>query len=340
MTGGGVPLSVLSIYVIKKSTDMKGGEGAVSKYLRIMKDIPVDTVRGSDLPWVRGKRPRRRGAAARQWHSVTVSCSPPDATGADAVLELSFAELVRYYRHSSVGRRCLGLVHQMNTPLQVISFQLDLLEQKTREEWAMPTGSSLAGTKKLMTRNQYCQEKLRQMRRELDKLENFTRSLALQGRHEDSREKLPLDLNQLWRQELEFYLTQPFFKHRVTKDFHFEDGLPLYPGYYIDFSQSLRNLIDNALEAMEGVDCPRLTVVTASRDRGVILRIGDTGVGIPPVDLSWIFEPFFTTKRTAHRDRSGLGLFMVRRLLGLYRAEIRVDSVPGETWVSLWLPPP
>lgn len=202
----------------------------------------------------------------------------------------------------------------------------------------MLPGFSQADSETQVTRNQFIQEKFRQLRCELDKLENFTRSLVLQGRHEDSQEKLPLNLNQLWRQELEFYLAHPFFKHRVTKDFHFEDGLPLYLGYYIDFSQSFRNLIDNALEAMEGIDGPRLTVVTATRNNQIILRVGDNGVGIPPVDLSWIFEPFFTTKRSAQQNRSGLGLFMVRRLLSLYQAEIRVDSVPGETWVSLLLP--
>jgi two-component system NtrC family sensor kinase len=303
-----------------------------------MKDILVETVREPDLPWVRAKRRRRPGASARQWHSISVSCSSLDGAVADPVLELSLAELVRHYRHASVGRRCLGLVHQMNTPLQVISFQLDLLEQKAWKELPLLPGSSPADSETPVTRNQSIQEKFRQLRRELDKLENFTRSLVLQGRHEDSQEKLPLDLNQLWRQELQFYLAHPFFKHRVTKDLHFEADLPLYPGYYIDFSQSFRNLIDNALEAMEGRDRPRLTVVTATRNRQIILRVGDTGVGIPPVDLSWIFEPFFTTKRSAQQDRSGLGLFMVRRLLSLYQAEIRVDSVPGETWVSLSLP--
>lgn len=313
---------------------------AGSEYFGTMKEISVDAVRGSDLPWVRAKRRRRPGASPGQWHSISVSCSPPEVAAADAILELSFAELVRYYRHSSVGRRCLGLVHQMNTPLQVISFQLDLLEQKVREEGAILPRSSTTRAEKLEARNQYCQEKFHQLRLELDKLENFTRSLALQGRHEDSQEKLPLDLNQLWRQELEFYLAHPFFKHQVNKDFHFEDVLPLYPGYYTDFSQSFQNLIDNALEAMEGMDCPRLTVLAATRNKQIILRIGDTGVGIPPVDLPWIFDPFFTTKRSVQQDRSGLGLFMVRRLLAPYQAEIRVDSVPGETWVSISLPVP
>jgi two-component system NtrC family sensor kinase len=272
------------------------------------------------------------------WHSITVSSSPPDYSPADEVLERSFQELVRYYRHSSVGRRCLGIVHQMNTPLQVLSFQLELLEQKAREELDILSRSPLADTDQLVTLNRYRQEKFTQWRRELGHLQNFSRTLVLQGMHEDAQEKLPLDLNQVYRQELELYLAQPFFKHQVTKEFHFGDGLPLFSGHYIDFSQSFRNLVDNALEAMEGMDRRRLTVVTAYQDRRVLVRLGDTGVGIPPGVLPRIFEPFFTTKQTPGGDRAGLGLFMVRRLLAPYQAEIRVDSAPGETWVSVTIP--
>ena len=245
---------------------------------------------------------------------------------------------MRYYRHSSVGRRCLGIVHQMNTPLQVLSFQLDLLEQKAQEEFALLAAFPLAGAEPFLTLNRYRQEKFRQFRRELDRLQSLNRSLVVQGVHEDAQEKFPLDLNQLCRQELELYQGQPFFKHQVTGDFHFQDGLPFFTGHYIDFSQSLRNLVDNSLEAMAGTDPRRLTVVTACRHRRIMLRIGDTGVGIPPADLPRIFEPFFTTRQTPGGDRAGLGLFMVRRLLAPYRAEIRVDSDPGGTWVTVSFP--
>ena len=216
------------------------------------------------------------------WHSVTVSSSQPHAAPDDPVLERSFQELVRYYRHSSVGRRCLGLVHRMNTPLQVLSFQLDLLEQKAQEELGLLTESRLADADPLMTLNHYRQAKFSQLRQELYRLQGITRSLALQGLYEDAQEKSPLDLNQLCRQELELYQADPFFKHQVTAEFHFQDGLPLFSGYYIDFSQSFRNLIDNSLEAMAGTDRRQLTVVTACRNRRFMLRIGDTGVGIPP----------------------------------------------------------
>ena len=256
----------------------------------------------------------------------------------NAVLERSFKELVRYYRHSSVGRRCLGIVHQMNTPLQVLSFQLDLLEQKAQEELDLITASPLADAEPLVTLNHYRRAKFSQLRRELNRLQDITRSLVLQGVHEDAQEKFPLDLNQLCRQELELYQAQPFFKHQVTGEFHFQDSLPLFSGHYIDFSQSFRNLIDNSLEAMAGTDRRRLTVVTACQDRRIMLRIGDTGVGIPPVYLPLIFQPFFTTKQTPGGDRAGLGLFMVRRLLAPYQAEIRVDSDPGGTWVTVSFP--
>jgi two-component system NtrC family sensor kinase len=277
-------------------------------------------------------------ASSQPWHSIALASLPPDFSEHDEAMERSLRELAHYYRHSSVGRRCLGIVHQMNTPLQVISFQLDLLEQKAQMELELLREPSLAGAEKLEALNLSRQEKFQQLRNELEKLQNFTRSLALQGSHEDRREKITLDLNQVYRQELELYLTNPIFKHRITREFHFEDGLPLIHGHYIDFSQSFRNLVDNALEAMEGLEHCRLQVVTAYRDGRFMVRIGDTGTGIPPEHLAWIFEPFFTTKQTAGGPRAGLGLFMVRRLLAPYAAEIRVDSVPGETWLTISIP--
>jgi signal transduction histidine kinase len=273
-----------------------------------------------------------------RWHSVTVSASPPYASEDNDLLEQSYKELVRSYRHSSVGRRCLGLVHQMNTPLQVLSFQLDLLEQKAQGELDLLTHPPLADAEPLVTLNHYRQAKFSQLRRELNRLHGITRNLVLQGVHEDAQEKFPLDLNRLCQEELELYQAQLFYKHQVTGEFHFQDGLPLFSGYYIDFSQSFRNLIDNSLEAMQGTERRRLTVVTACQDRRIMLRIGDTGVGIPPVDLPLIFQPFFTTRQTPGGDRAGLGLFMVRRLLAPYQAEIRVDSGPGGTWLTVSFP--
>jgi hypothetical protein len=64
---------------------------------------------------------------------VLKQAAPKSAEPETEAMALCLAELVRYYRHSTVGRRCTGVIHNMNTPLQVISFQLELLEHKSQE---------------------------------------------------------------------------------------------------------------------------------------------------------------------------------------------------------------
>jgi signal transduction histidine kinase len=253
---------------------------------------------------------------------------PPDC------LERCLHELVRYYRHSCAGRLVSGIVHQMNTPLQVLSFQLELLEQKNREELDTLEGGSLAAAAKPGALHDYRRQKIRQFRLELEKLQTLTRRLILQGAHEEAQAKRPLDLNQILQEQLEIYLAQPFFKHQVKRDIRLAPGLPPIYGHYLDFSQSFRNLLDNALEAVEGAALRQLTVATALEEGCRVLRVGDSGPGIPRETMPLIFEPFFTTRR----DHAGLGLFMVRRLLGPYGAAIQVESAPEATWVTVSLP--
>jgi len=254
------------------------------------------------------------------------------------MLERCWQELVRYYRHSSVGRRCTGIVHNMNTPLQVLSFHLELLEQKSREEHDCLQECPGEMAAKLGSYYQYRQDKLRQFHQEVKNLQAQARRIVTQGVHEESQERHYLDLNQVCQEELELYKAHPFFKHQVEKDFCFQEKLPTILGQYIDFSQSFRNLVDNALEAMEGVAPRKLTVATAFQDGHRLLKVGDTGVGIPPEIRPRLFEPFTTSKAGLNPPHAGLGLFMARRLLAPYQGQIQVESQPGETWVTVILP--
>jgi len=261
----------------------------------------------------------------------------PPGTESDP-LARCLAELVRYYRHSAVGRRCTGVIHNMNSPLQVISFQLELLEQKAQQEAALLASLPASSATPLQALFDYRDGKLKQLRQEVDHLREMIQHLALQAVHEGAPEYCYLDLNQIFQGELDIYLADPFFKHQVEKDFHFTPGLPPIYGHYIDFSQSFRHLVDNALEAM--AESPRrlLTVTTLLYDGCRLLRLGDTGVGIPPEIMPHLFEPFFTTKGSEQEPRAGLGLFMTRRLLKAYGGEVSVESRPGQTWVTVRWP--
>ncbi len=87
-----------------------------------------------------------------------------------------------------------------------------------------------------------------------------------------------------------------------------------------NLKRALLQLMANALEAMSpgGV----LTIATARADDQVVIRIADTGRGIPAAILPHIFDTFFSTKPAG----PGLGLPIVHRIVTQHRGQITIDS--------------
>jgi signal transduction histidine kinase len=101
-----------------------------------------------------------------------------------------------------------------------------------------------------------------------------------------------------------------------------------------ELNQVWTNLIDNAIDAMEGKGELRLRTY---RDDGcVVVEIGDSGPGISSEIEPHIFEPFFTTKGVG--QGTGLGLDTVQRIVKKHRGNIQVTTKPGDTRFQVWLP--
>ncbi len=110
------------------------------------------------------------------------------------------------------------------------------------------------------------------------------------------------------------------------------------------FRQILLNLLHNAVQAMEGGG--RITVELSQKDRTpdvypqikereIILKISDTGIGMNQATLEKLFTPFFTTKESG----TGLGLSTVKRIVEAHRGYIDVKSEPEKgTTVVVKLP--
>jgi signal transduction histidine kinase len=112
-------------------------------------------------------------------------------------------------------------------------------------------------------------------------------------------------------------------------------SLPLVPIYGGELNQVWTNLIDNAVQAMDGSGT--LTVRTSLDDDYVRVEIGDTGPGIPKELRQRIFEPFFTTKAVG--QGTGLGLDISYRIVvGRHGGDLRVESEPGDTRFIVRLP--
>ena len=102
-----------------------------------------------------------------------------------------------------------------------------------------------------------------------------------------------------------------------------------------ELNQVWTNLIDNAIDAMEGTGTLRITA--SATDRDVVVEIADSGPGIPDDVLPHVFEPFFTTKDVGRG--TGLGLDISRRIVvDRHGGDLSVTRVGDETVFRVSLP--
>ncbi len=120
---------------------------------------------------------------------------------------------------------------------------------------------------------------------------------------------------------------------QVVKDY--DRTLPDVPVYGAELNQVWTNLIDNALQAMDGSGT--LTVRTRRAEDMLEVEIGDTGPGIPADVVARVFEPFFTTKPVG--QGTGLGLDISWRIVtNKHHGDLSVRSAPGDTRFLVRLP--
>jgi signal transduction histidine kinase len=119
----------------------------------------------------------------------------------------------------------------------------------------------------------------------------------------------------------------------VVRDY--DRALPSIPGYPGELNQVWTNLIDNAIDAMDGKG--RLRLRTSREGDTVVVEVGDEGPGMAPEVQKRIFEPFFTTKEVG--KGTGLGLDVSYRIVvKRHHGDLRVQSSPGDTRFQVRLP--
>ena len=104
--------------------------------------------------------------------------------------------------------------------------------------------------------------------------------------------------------------------------------------------QVISNLIANSIYAMpNGGNLSRFRCDDSSMGNGVVLTVGDNGVGIAPKDLPKVFDAFFTTRDTVG---TGIGLFVAKQFVEGHGGRISIESDSESekhgTIVRLFLP--
>jgi len=121
----------------------------------------------------------------------------------------------------------------------------------------------------------------------------------------------------------------------ITVDRQYSAGVPRIEAHPGELNQVWTNLIDNALDAMDGAGTLRLA--TRADGDHVVIEVGDTGPGMPPEVAARAFEPFYTTKDVG--QGAGLGLDIAQHIVvARHGGTIAIDSRPGDTVLRVRIP--
>ena len=224
-------------------------------------------------------------------------------------------KLIQTAKLESIGRLAAGVAHEVKNPLAVIQLGVDYLTR---------TASNTASRDSVETIREMA-DAVQRADAVIKGLLNFSRSeqLAL----------VPADVNSVIEESL-LLVRHELAKSRIHLETSLAEQLPKVELDRNKIKQVFINVFMNAIQAMG--DNGNLSVKTfiqpASTDtvgeraarKSVVVRIEDTGTGIPNDKLDKLFEPFFTTK--AAGTGTGLGLSVSRNIVELHGGTIRIAN--------------
>jgi PAS domain S-box-containing protein len=217
-------------------------------------------------------------------------------------------EAIESERLNAVTLLAAGVAHELGNPLNSLNIHLQLLErdlQRRRED-----GS-----------DEDLLESLRVARSEVSRLDTIINQFLRAVRPSQAARSM-VSINTVVHESLAFL--QPEMKDRdVIVQEELGEALPLIPANADQLKQAFYNLIKNAVQALShgGI----LRVRTSRSDTHLEISFEDNGTGISVEDMAHITEPYFTRKK----DGTGLGLFIVQRILHEHGGHLELLSEPG-----------
>jgi len=223
---------------------------------------------------------------------------------------------IRTGRLAELGALLAGFAHEVRNPLSTIGLNLQLVLEDFKDADAPRDRRT---HKRLAT----VEAEVRRLQKILDEFLSFARA--------PEPHLQPADLDQRLQQVIDFHA--PAMQERGISLRFYPGRLGPVPIDWDHLQAAIVNLLRNAAEAMP--DGGQVLVSTAREGDEVLVRVLDTGAGIPPDVQPRIFDPYFSTKKTG----TGLGLPTVRRVVEEHGGSLTFTSEPGKgTQFTLRLP--
>ena len=223
-------------------------------------------------------------------------------------------EIIRNQRLVTVGRLAAGIAHEIRNPLSSIKGFATYFKQQYQDN-----------KQDLEISNIMIQE-VERLNTVVSQLLEFAKPVTIQ--------KKKTSVNALMADALKLVEHQAKENH-IHLNTHFEKNDPIVSLDPNRMNQVLLNLFLNAIEAMKNGGNLSVTVAKSKENRGIDIRITDTGCGIPTENLSHLFDLYYTTKSTG----TGLGLAIVHNILEAHNGKISVESIEGKgSTFTIYLP--
>ena len=300
----------------------------------------LDACRNGPFDFVSSLVRRGNRRAEMRW---TGSCEIVANSKIFRGLMLDITELRRLGREQaamqkleSVGRLAAGVAHEINTPVQFVSDNVQFVRTSMTDlsavihayrqlQLAVNSGGDCASSASLAAEAEkkadldYILENVPLAVESsidgLGRIATIVRSMK-EFAHPDQAQKTPADLNQAIRSTL--VIAHNEYKYIADVETHYGE-LPLVQCHLGEINQVILNLLVNASHAMaeshaaadnaDGIfERGKLTVTTRLDGDTVEISIADTGAGIPEEIRDRIFDPFFTTKEVGKGTGQGLAL--------------------------------
>ncbi|GAB4371018.1 MAG: hypothetical protein Kow00128_18520 [Deltaproteobacteria bacterium] len=224
-------------------------------------------------------------------------------------LELEAAVASRE-RLASLGQLAAGIAHEIRNPLSGINLNLSTVEHLCRESEALPEEERerIAGV-------------LGQAKAASARIATVVRSI-MEFAKPGPPALAPVDLNEVAGRAVGLCAAS-VRKRGIEIASLPEPDLPKRFGDARLLEQVLVNLITNAAQALETVDGPRrIEVSTAVEEGSAVLRVSDSGPGVPAPMREKIFDPFYTTRKEGH----GIGLSFSHRVVSEHGGRLEVGE--------------
>lgn len=213
------------------------------------------------------------------------------------LLDEERARAIYSMRMAALGEMAGGIAHEINSPLNVITILSEQLQKRIPEQQVNEKQVLESIAKINSTANR------------IGEIVSSLRSISRTGAGLPIKEA---EIKNILHETL-VLCRERFRAKDIHLQFEMPEDLPPIKCRSIEISQVLLNLLNNACDAVEGVNNPTIEIAVWTHDSHLCVGVSDNGHGIKSENREKIFSPFFTTKEVG--KGTGLGLSLSKGLV-------------------------